>query len=192
MHPPSQAGRRRRKPLLHLHRTPRRLPHAEGRDATTGGTIDQRPSSDPCIHLPRRATMVVPKDSHPATGCGPATSRASFCLPSITGPTQFRHNVLGSAKHFRQGHEMENQNSPPLINFSASSLDIEAIVASFADDARLSENLRSASVLIVPTDLGSEYEGPAFPISTRDVFRHLSHRSRRKGDSRSSCQRRRL
>ena len=32
---------------------------------------------------------------------------------------------------------------------------------------------RTASVLIVPTDLGSEYEGPAFPLSTRELFRHL-------------------
>ena len=68
---------------------------------------------------------------------------------------------------------MEDQDNTPRIEISASTLDIDAIVASFADDAGLSESLRSASVLIVPTDLGSEYEGPAFPLSTREVFRHL-------------------
>ena len=68
---------------------------------------------------------------------------------------------------------MEDQDNTPRIEISASTLDIDAIVASFADDAGLSESLRSASVLIVPTDLGSEYEGPVFPLSTREVFRHL-------------------
>ena len=69
---------------------------------------------------------------------------------------------------------MEDQNNTPLIDISASSLDIDALVASFAGDAELNESVRSASVLIVPTDLGLEYEGPAFPLSTREIFRHLS------------------
>ena len=68
---------------------------------------------------------------------------------------------------------MEDQADTRLIALSASSLDIDAILASFADDAGLSRSLRSASVFIVPTDLGSEYEGPAFPLSTREILRHL-------------------
>ena len=68
---------------------------------------------------------------------------------------------------------MKDQSNTPLIEVSTSTLDIDTISASFADNADLSESIRSASVLIVPTDLGSEYEGPAFPLSTREVFRHL-------------------
>ena len=68
---------------------------------------------------------------------------------------------------------MEERNNTRLIEVSASSLDIGAILASFSDDAGLGKSLRSASVLIVPTDLGSEYDGPAFPLSTREVLRHL-------------------
>ena len=68
---------------------------------------------------------------------------------------------------------MDCQNNTPSIDISASSLNIDAIVASFADDPELNESLRSASVVIVPTDLGSEYEGPAFPSSTRELFRLL-------------------
>ena len=68
---------------------------------------------------------------------------------------------------------MEEQNNTQLIEVSASMLDIDAIVASFADDVGLNENLQTASVLIVPTDLGSEHEGPAFPLSTRELFGYL-------------------
>lgn len=59
------------------------------------------------------------------------------------------------------------------IDVSASSLDIDAIVASFADEVELYESVRSASVLIVPTDLGPEYEGPAYPLLTREIYRYL-------------------
>ena len=80
---------------------------------------------------------------------------------------------FGSAWRFRQEHKMDYQNNTPFIEISASSLNIDAIVASFADDAELNESLRSATVLIVPTDLGLEYEGPAFPLSTRELFQFL-------------------
>lgn len=68
---------------------------------------------------------------------------------------------------------MEHHANVPLIDTSVSALDMETILASFSDDAGLSRSLRSASVLIMPTDLGSEYEGPAFPISTPEIFRLL-------------------
>ena len=71
---------------------------------------------------------------------------------------------------------MDEYNNTPLVEISASSFDIDAIVASFADDAALTNSVRSASVLIVPTDLGSEYGGPAFPFSTREIFRYLRTR----------------
>ena len=87
---------------------------------------------------------------------------------------------------------MGDQNNTRPIELSASSLNIDAIVASFADDAGLSQSLRSASVVIVPTDLVSEYEGPAFPLSTRELLRHLRTGFRGKGVSRSSSQRRGL
>ena len=68
---------------------------------------------------------------------------------------------------------MDNENTTPFIEISASSLNIDAIAASFADDPELNESLRSATVVIVPTDLGLEYEGPAFPSSTRELFQSL-------------------
>ena len=36
------------------------------------------------------------------------------------------------------------------------------------------DRLREAAVLIIPTDLRPEYEGPVFPIGTSEVFRYLS------------------
>ena len=68
---------------------------------------------------------------------------------------------------------MDDLNSTQLTEVSASTLDVDAIVASFADDVGLNESVRTASVLIVPTNLGAEYDGPAFPLSTRELFGHL-------------------
>ena len=59
------------------------------------------------------------------------------------------------------------------VDVSVSSLDIEALVASLEDDPELQNNLREASVVIVPTDLGREHEGPEFPNTTREVYQHL-------------------
>ena len=68
---------------------------------------------------------------------------------------------------------MKQHSDSGLIEVSASELDIDAIVASFANEGGLNESVRIASVLVLPTDLGSEYKGPAFPVSTPFVFRHL-------------------
>ena len=65
---------------------------------------------------------------------------------------------------------MKDQNDTQITEVSASTLDIDAIVASFANDVGLNDSVRTASVLIVPTDLGPEYEGPVFPLSTREIF----------------------
>ena len=67
----------------------------------------------------------------------------------------------------------ENHNASP-FEVSASSLNIDSIVASFSDDTTLKENMQSATLIIVPTDLGSDFEGPAFPSSTREVLQRLT------------------
>lgn len=59
------------------------------------------------------------------------------------------------------------------VVLSESNLDIGALVASFDDDPELQKNLRAASVLIIPTDLGREHEGPVFPNTTREVYQRL-------------------
>ena len=68
---------------------------------------------------------------------------------------------------------MKHHSNSGLLEVSASELDIDAVIASFANDVDLSESVRAASVLILPTDLGSEYKGFAFPVSTPFVYRHL-------------------
>ena len=65
---------------------------------------------------------------------------------------------------------MEDQRKKPLIQVVPSTLSIEPIVNSLVGEADLYESLRSASVLILPTDLSPEFEGPAFPLSTREIF----------------------
>ena len=61
------------------------------------------------------------------------------------------------------------------IQVSPSRLDLPALVATFGSDPAFMHQLEKASVLIVPSDLGTEYEGPAFPHTTRDVFQHLQN-----------------
>lgn len=58
------------------------------------------------------------------------------------------------------------------LETSESTLDIDVIIASFNGDPELKDALHAATVLIVPTDLSPEYERPAFPNSTKDVY-HL-------------------
>ena len=52
-------------------------------------------------------------------------------------PTSFAERLFGSTQCFRQEHRMEGQNNTRLIEISYSSLDIDAILASFADDVAL-------------------------------------------------------
>ena len=88
-----------------------------------------------------------------------------FGFDASPGPNTGR---VGRALRFRQKRKMEDPNNTRLIEVSAFSLDIDDILASLSDDAGLSNSLRSASVLVVPTDLVSEYEEHAFPLSTRE------------------------
>ena len=59
------------------------------------------------------------------------------------------------------------------VDWSVSKLDVEALVASLGDDPELQNNLQAASVLIIPTDIGREHEGPVFPNTTREVYQRL-------------------
>lgn len=68
---------------------------------------------------------------------------------------------------------MSEQHESPTVRISQSSFDLDSLVASFDDDPELKNNLQMADVVILPTDLSPEYEGPAFPISTHGVFQRL-------------------
>ncbi len=61
------------------------------------------------------------------------------------------------------------------IKVSASELDIDALIASLDSDGEpeLRDSLQNASVLIIPSDLRPEYEGPAFPEISHEVLEHL-------------------
>ena len=61
------------------------------------------------------------------------------------------------------------------IKVSASELDIDALIASLDNDDEpgLRDSLQNASVLILPTDLQPEYDGPAFPETTLWVLDYL-------------------
>ena len=61
-----------------------------------------------------------------------------------------------------------------LVQISPSALDVDDLIATFDDSIEFRDRLREAAVLIIPTDLRPEYEGPVFPIGTSEVFRYLS------------------
>ena len=69
---------------------------------------------------------------------------------------------------------MNEQNDTPSIAVSVSMFDIGAIATQFGDDGALEHSIRSAAVVILPTDLGFDNVGPAFPFETRELFRRLS------------------
>ena len=68
---------------------------------------------------------------------------------------------------------MSSENMAAVVDLSVSYLDKEALVASFDDDPDLQSSLRAATVLILPTHLGPEHEGPVFPSATQDIFHRL-------------------
>lgn len=59
------------------------------------------------------------------------------------------------------------------VSVSSSMLDIDALLVPFDSDPELRDSLKAATVLIVPTERSQEHEGPIFPTTTYDVFRHL-------------------
>ena len=68
---------------------------------------------------------------------------------------------------------MEIPNDAHVASVESSALNSDALIASFADDVELSSSLLSASVLIVPTDLGTQHTGPVFPETTKSIFEIL-------------------
>ena len=68
---------------------------------------------------------------------------------------------------------MKEQNNIAEVVISPSAINIDAIIASISDNDDLRESLSTAATIVLPTDLGSDYEGPAFPLSTREIFREL-------------------
>lgn len=68
---------------------------------------------------------------------------------------------------------MTSGNGATIIDLSVSHLDKEALVASFDDDPDLKSSLEAATVLILPTHLGPEHDGPVFPSATQEIFHRL-------------------
>ena len=62
----------------------------------------------------------------------------------------------------------------PTIRVSASELDFDALLATYDNRPKFQDNLRKAAVLLLPTDLRPDYEGPVFPTTTPEVLRVLS------------------
>ncbi|MYC08245.1 MAG: hypothetical protein F4X57_13925 [Chloroflexi bacterium] len=60
------------------------------------------------------------------------------------------------------------------VELSASELDTNLLFEDFNDDPSFKAELQAATVLLIPSDLKPEYEGPVFPASTREIFRILS------------------
>ena len=56
---------------------------------------------------------------------------------------------------------------------SISGLDKNALLSSFDNYPDFKRGLQAASVLILPTHLGPEHQGPVFPATTHEVFHRL-------------------
>lgn len=69
-------------------------------------------------------------------------------------------------------HGESSRDSSP-IRVSISTLDVSALIATLVCDSGLRDNLWSASVLIIPTDLQPQFDGPAFPETTLSVLDFL-------------------
>ena len=53
------------------------------------------------------------------------------------------------------------------------SFDLDGTIEAAGGSAEFKNSLRNASVLLVPSNLAPEYNGPAFPAITPDFLRHL-------------------
>ena len=69
-----------------------------------------------------------------------------------------------------------NNIDSPSVQTDVSDLDTNKVFECFNDDPSFKADLQAATVLLVPSDLRPEYEGPVFPTSTREVFRLLSEK----------------
>ena len=70
---------------------------------------------------------------------------------------------------------MNYDENATLAESSESHLSIEDVLVFLGDNEDLKRTVRTSEVIVVPTDLRPEYEGPAFPKSTRDIYRLLKH-----------------
>ncbi len=68
---------------------------------------------------------------------------------------------------------MSSDSRAPVVDLSTSCLDIDALVQSLGSEPDFQSSLRAATVLLLPTHLGSEHEGPVFPSTTQDIFHGL-------------------
>ena len=66
-----------------------------------------------------------------------------------------------------------NNIDSPSVQTDVSDLDTNKVFEYFNGDPSFKADLQAATVLLVPSDLRPEYEGPVFPASTREVFRLL-------------------
>lgn len=72
--------------------------------------------------------------------------------------------------------DIQNASSVPLLKRSTPELSIDEVIASAGGTAAFRENLQRASVLLIPSGVGSEFDEPVFPEDTVDVFRLLKAR----------------
>ena len=68
---------------------------------------------------------------------------------------------------------MSSESRATTVDLSASYLDMDVLVQSFDSEPDLQSSLKAAAVLILPTHLGSEHEGPVFPGTTQDILHRL-------------------
>ena len=68
---------------------------------------------------------------------------------------------------------MSSEKRATTIDLLTSCLDMDALVQSFDSEPDLQSSLKAATVLILPSHLGSEHEGPVFPSTTQDIFHGL-------------------
>ena len=70
--------------------------------------------------------------------------------------------------------DIQNASPVPLLEQSTPEMSIDEVIASVDGTASFREELRQASVLLLPSNLGPEYDGAVFPEDTVDIFRFLN------------------
>ena len=68
---------------------------------------------------------------------------------------------------------MSSESRATIVDLSTSYLDMDVLVQTFHSEPDLQSSIEAATVLILPTHLGSEHEGPVFPSTTQDIFHRL-------------------
>ncbi len=68
---------------------------------------------------------------------------------------------------------MSTTDGETIIEVSKSTFDLDSLITSFDGYPDFKAGLQSAEVLIIPSDLSPEYDGPVFPNTTSQVFQSL-------------------